>query len=425
MEIKLTSIIAPHFYQLVDDFLNERHSHYWLEGGRGSTKSTVASMLLVLGIVNHPEAHAVCTRKYKTDLHGSVYSQIIKSIHLLGLDHMFKVSARDDGAPPITYRPTGQKIFFAGLDDPEGIKSLTSTFGYIKYSWYEEVHQLSGMDKIRSANQTIRRGSDQRFITFYTYNPPRNKGSWVNQESQMLENNPEFVVSKSNWEMIPNELALKWLGKDWISDALTLKERDPNAYLHEYMGVPVGYGTNVFPNIDIRDMDDDEIRSFDNVVGGIDWGFANDPVAYTRSHFDIKKRILYIFDEIFEQGVMNRQLAYRILLKAPVNELIICDSAEPKSISEIKEAGLRNAVKAKKGPGSVESGTKFLQELTLIVIDKKRCPNTAREFINAEFDVDRFGNVVNRIADHDNHSIDSIRYRMEKEMKRKSGWGKK
>jgi phage terminase large subunit len=223
--------------------------------------------------------------------------------------------------------------------------------------------------------------------------------------------------------MLPQDIALKWLGKDWIADAMALKERDPNAYLHEYMGVPVGYGTNVFPNIDIRDMDDEEISGFDNVAGGIDWGFANDPVAYTRSHYDVKRRILYIFDEIVATEMMNRQLAFKIMQKAPITELIVCDSAEPKSVSEVKEAGLKNAVKAKKGPGSVESGTKFLQELTLIVIDKKRCPNAAREFINAEFEVDRFGTIKNRIADHDNHTIDSIRYRMEKEMKRKSGWG--
>lgn len=421
-QIKFSSLIAPHFYYILEDFMNEGHSHYWLQGGRGSAKSTLASMLIVLGIMKNPGTHAICSRKYKVDLHGSVYSQMVKAINILGVRHLFHISRSDQGAPPITYEPTGQKIYFTGLDDPEGIKSLTAPFGYIKYSWYEEVHQLSGMDKIRSANQTIRRGSDQRFITFYTYNPPRNKGSWVNQESAYLETNPEFVVSKTNWEMFPHELALKWLGEDWIKDALALKVRDPDSYMHEYMGIPVGYGTNVFPNIDIRDMDDEEISTFDNVVGGVDFGFANDPAAYVRSHYDRDRRILYIFDELYGLGLLNRQLAAKIIDILPnMSELIVCDSAEPKSVAELHDRGL-NAVRAKKGPGSVESGTKFMQELTLIVIDKKRCPNTAREFINAEFDVDRFGNVVNRLADKNNHTVDATRYRLELEMKRRSGW---
>lgn len=420
-EVRLTDVIAPHFYPLVEDFFVEGHSHYWLQGGRGSAKSTLASMLIVLGIVQHPGTHAICTRKYKTDLHGSVYSQMIKAINLLGLSSYFRISRTDQGAPPITYIPTGQKIFFTGLDDPEGIKSLTAPFGYIKYSWYEEIHQLSGMDKIRSANQTIRRGSNERFVTFYSYNPPRNKGNWVNQESFYLESNPEFVVSKSNWEMFPKKLAIKWLGVDWIKDALQLRDRDNDSYLHEYMGIPVGYGTNVFPNIDIRDLDTDEIASFDNVVGGLDFGFANDPAAYTRSHFDRDRRILYIFDEVYGLGLLNRQLASKISERIPHNEMVICDSAEPKSIAELNDRGL-NAVKAKKGPGSVESGTKFMQELTLIVIDKRRCPNTAREFLNAEFDIDKNGNVIDRLADKDNHTIDAVRYRLETEMKRRSGW---
>lgn len=420
-EVKLSSIIAPHFYDVVNDFMKEGHSHYWLQGGRGSTKSTLASILIILGLIKNPNTHALCTRKYKTDLHGSVYSQIVKSIGLLGLSHLFKISRRDDGAPAITYTPTGQKIFFTGLDDPEGIKSLTAPFGYIKYSWYEEIHQLPGMDKIRSANQTIRRGSDQRFITFYTYNPPRNKGNWVNQESVALKLNPEFYVSESNWEMLPEKLALRWLGKDWISDANTLKERDKNAYDHEYMGIPVGYGTNVFPNVDIHEIDDEQIARFDNVVGGLDFGFANDPAAYTRSHYDRDRRLLYIFDEVYGVGLLNRQLAAKLLDKLPHHEMVVCDSAEPKSVAELSDMGI-NTVKAKKGPGSVESGTKFMQELTLIVIDPKRCPNTAREFVNAEFDTDRFGNVVNRIADKNNHTLDATRYRLELEMKRRSGW---
>jgi PBSX family phage terminase large subunit len=423
MIVKFTDFVPPHFYELVDNFMNDRYSHYWLAGGRGSIKSSIASELIIIGIMSNPGTHAICTRKYKVDLHGSVYAQIIKAIHTLKVEDYFDISKSDQGAPPITYKPTGQKIFFTGLDDPEGIKSTTAPFGYIKYSWYEEVAQLSGMDKIRSANQTIRRGSDERFITFYTYNPPRNKGNWVNNEFNVLKHDTDYYVSLTNWEMLPQNLAEKWLGPDWIKDALSLKNRDPLAYKHEYLGEPVGYGTDVFKNLTIRQITDEEISHFDNIAGGLDFGFANDPAAYVRSHFDKKRRKLYIFQEIYGVEMLNRELADRIL-KIPnaVYEYIVCDSAEPKSVSEMNYCGLKRAIKAKKGPGSVESGTKFLQELNEIIIDDIRCPNSAREFSMAEYDVDKNGNVLCRLADKDNHTTDATRYRMELEQRRPAGW---
>lgn len=426
MEIKYTDFVPPHFYELVNDFLQEKHSNYWLAGGRASLKSSIASELIILGLMANPNSHAIVTRKHKVDLHNTVYSQYIKSIHILHVDHLFNIPKTDQGAPPITYKPTGQKIFFAGLDDPDGIKSITTPFGFLKYSHHEEIHQLPGMEKIRSANQSIRRGANERFITFYTYNPPRNKGNWVNTEMDNLKDNDNWFVMLSNWEMLPENLALAWLGPDWIKDALDLKQRDPEAYKHEYLGIPTGYGTGVFKNLNVREITDSEISEFDNVAGGIDWGFANDPAAYVRSHYDRMHRTLYIFDEVYGIEMLNRQLASEILKHVPdINdtyELTVCDSAEKKSVADIREEGILNAQNAKKGPGSVERGTKWLQELTEIVIDPKRCPNCVREFSNAEFEVDKDGNVLRRVADHDNHTIDATRYRCEREMKKLAGW---
>lgn len=426
MKIRFSEFVPPHFYDLVNNFLKDNYSHYWLAGGRGSVKSSIASELIIIGIMSNPDTHAVCTRKYKVDLHGSVYAQIIKAIHTLHVEDYFDISKADQGAPPITYKPTGQKIFFTGLDDPEGIKSTTAPFGYIKYSWYEEVAQLSGMDKIRSANQTIRRGSNERFVTFYTYNPPRSKSNWVNTEFDVLKRDKDYYVSLSNWEMLPQYLAEKWLGPDWIKDALSLKERDKEAYTHEYLGIPVGYGTDVFKNLTFRRITDDEIKTFDNVAGGIDYGFANDPAAYVRSHYDKRNRKLYIFAEIYGTGMLNRQLAREVMNLVPdINdnyEYTICDSAEKKSTADLKDEGLLYVVNAEKGPGSVERGTKWLAELNEIVIDDVRCPNAAREFANAEYEVDKDGNVLRKVADHDNHTIDATRYRCEREMKKKAGW---
>ena len=287
---------------------------------------------------------------------------------------------------------------------------------------FEEIQQMESMDKLRSATQSIRRGGDVKFITFYCYNPPRSKTNWTYQERLIKEQDPNAYVSHSNWEMLPDELARKWLGSDWIHDALLTKELQPDVYEHEYLGIPIGYGTDVFKNLEIREITNEEISSFDNVVGGLDWGFADDPFAYTRSHYDPKRRVLYIFDELVERGLLNRESASRVGAKLWKNprELIVADSAEPKSISEYQSLGL-NVRASKKGNGSVETGTKFLQELNGIIIDGKRCPVSTKEFTSAEFEVNRDGEVLPRVGG-DNHIIDGIRYRMEQEQRRKGGW---
>jgi len=424
MVASIREVLAPHFYNMYNDFMNERHSHYWLQGGRGSVKSSDVAVCIVMGMMKNRNANCICARQYGTSLHLSVFSQIVWAINILGVSHLWHIPRGDRGASPITYKPFGTKIFFAGLDNPEGIKSIKCKIGFLKYSWYEEVAQFKDMAVIRNANQSIRRGSNEKFITFYSYNPPRSKGNWVNEESELMNIRPDCFHSHTNWEMLPEELALKWLGSDWIKDALELKKKDPEAYTHEYLGIPTGYGTGVFKNINCRTITNDEVARFDNVAGGIDWGFAEDPVTYTKSHYDRKGRKLYIFEEVFVTGMSNRELANRIkeTLDNP-KILIVADSEEPKSIHEMNnDYGLRNIMGAKKGSGSIEYGIKFLQDLDEIIIDPDRCPNSRREFLNAEYDVDKFGNILPRLVDKNNHILDNIRYRMELENKQKWGW---
>lgn len=421
--MKASDFIPPHFHEVANSFIKDEHSIYWLAGGRGSTKSTLATNLIIMGVLLDPKAHAIFARRYKVDLHNTVYAQVKKSINILGLEDKFSVSKTDYGAPPITVKATGQKLMFVGLDDPDGVKSITPAFGYLKYSMFEEIQEFDDMIKLRSASQSIRRGADINFQTFYCYNPPRSKNNWTFEAMQDMKSNPNAIVSLSNWEMLPEHMARNWLGTSFIEDALAVKERDRDLYDHEYMGIPVGYGTDVFKNLEIREISDEELNRFDNVVGGLDWGFADDPFAYTRSHYDSRTRILYIFDELVGTNLLNREVTSFISGKIAHNprELIVADSAEPKSIAELADLGL-NIIGAKKGNGSVETGTKFLQELNGIIIDPVRCPVAAKEFATAEFEVDKNNNVLPRVKDENNHTIDGIRYRMEREQQRKWGW---
>ena len=413
--IDLSKIISPVFYEDALDMLEYKHSFVWKYGGRGSFKSSFVAVMIILLMMNDPEANAICFRNIGSTLRNSVYNQLVWAINELGVTHLWQTSRGDRGAPPMTFIPYGTKIFFSGLDDPEKIKSFKPQKGYLKISWFEEFPQFKGMEEIRNVMQSVRRGSNKDFVTMFTGNPVRFKNHWSNEVFEEEKTNPRSKTRLTSYLDTPHEIAVEWLGEDWIADAERLKETNYDAYQHEYLGIPTGYGTGVFENVRDKRMSEDMIDKFDNVAGGVDWGFADDPVTFTLSHYDNKRRELYIFEEIFQTGVQNRQFGRMIDKGRYTNELIIADSAEPKSIEEMRMAGY-NMRGAKKGSGSVEYGIKQLQELNAIYIDKERCPNAYREFTTAEFDVDKFNNIKpHLVKDVNNHIIDNVRYRMEHE----------
>ena len=408
-KIRLSSLIAPSFYVVHDAIKKNKYTHYWMKGGRGSTKSSFASIEIVLGMMNDANkgniTHAVVIRKVKDTLAGSVVEQIIWAIEKLGVSHLWDIPK---AKLEITYIPTGQKIIFRGADDPIKLKSIKVAKGYIKYIWYEELDQFSGMEEIRSINQSLMRGGDD-FIALYTYNPPKSVQSWVNTESIIKRN--DRLVHHSDYRDVPKE----WLGEQFLIEAEHLRKVNPTAYEHEYLGEVTGTGGEIFSNVTIRKITGEEIKRFDRIKRGIDFGYAVDPFAYVVMHYDKTRRRLYIFHEIYKVGLSNRKAAQLIKKENTNNGLIVADSAEPKSIAELKEYGLR--IKgAKKGPDSVDYGIKFLQDLEEIIIDGERCPNTAREFLNYELEKDREGNFKADYPDKNNHSIDAVRYALEDEM---------
>jgi PBSX family phage terminase large subunit len=279
--------------------------------------------------------------------------------------------------------------------------------GYFKFIWYEELDEFYGMEEVRTINQTFMRGGPE-FVVFYSYNPPKSKMNWVNSET--LVKRPDRLVHHSDYRTVPKE----WLGKPFLIEAEHLKKTKPVKYEHEYLGVATGTGGEVFDNVNLREINDKEIKSFDRIFNGIDWGYADDPFHFTRLHYDKTRRKIYIFDEIQERKLSNRRAAELIKPKLhDIGEIITADSAEPKSIDEIRTYNLKNILPAKKGPGSVEHGMKWLEDLEEIVIDPNRCPKTAKEFTNYELDRDKEGNFISRYPDKNNHSIDSVRYALE------------
>ena len=403
-KIRLSELITPSFFRLHKEIKAEKFDEIWLKGGRGSTKSTFTSIQILLGLLKDSEANAVVTRRYQNELRDTVYGQFEWTIAKMGLGNYFKFQV----APmQIIYIPTGQKIVFKAADNPLKMKSINLGKGYIKYAWLEEVDQFVGMEEIRNILQSLFRGENKKRIVFFSYNPPKSGRSWVNQEAKIPKRGRR--VHHSTYLDVPPE----WLGERFLTDAEHLKKTNDTAYRHEYLGEEVGTGLEVFNNVELRIITQDEIAAFDRIRQGLDFGYAVDPLCFERMHYDRMRRRLYIFAEISGLNLFNRQFWDKA---QQYNDVwTIADSAEPKSIDELRSFGMK--IKgAKKGPGSVEFGIKFLQDLEQIIIDPERCPLAAREFINYSLETDRNGIVKSQFPDKDNHSCDCVRYALEDDM---------
>lgn len=374
---------------------------YVLEGGRGSLKSSFWSLKIIELIKNNPLVHACITRQVAGTLKDSVYAGMKWAINELGLieEFEYKVSPLE-----IKYKKTGQTIYFRGLDDETKLKSIKPEFGYIGILWKEEKDQMKGPEAERSVNQSVLRGGDLSW-DFSSYNPPKSKDNWVNREK--LIPNPNRVIHHSTYLEAPAE----WLGKKFIEDAEHLKEVDPDAYEHEYMGIPNGAGGNVFDKLEIRTITDAEIARMDRIYQGVDWGWYPDQYAFLRTYYDAARERIYLLDELYVNKWSNAQTAEWIKKKGYDDYAMICDSAEPKSVGDYRNAGLP-ARAAIKGPGSVEYGFKWLQTRT-IVIDPARTPNAHKEITSYEYERDKDNNIVSGYPDGNDHAISALRYAYE------------
>ena len=426
INIPLKNCIIPDFFPVLDDILNHKHSRYILPGGRGSTKSSlIGGIAIPLLIMIYPDIHAVCFRKIANTIQTSIFPQVVWGIYQLGMQEYFKIPK--SYSTPIEYIPTGQRIYFMGLDDPDKVKSIKVPFGYLAINWFEELDQYAGERELRKVTQSTKRGG-QKFWDFRTFNPPISKNNWANElvDDYEIHPNKNTLIIHSTYLQVPES----WLGPEFLEEAEELKEKNPRAYEHEYMGIPVGTGGDVFPNacdldmsqlVQISDRQVPMWQTFDEIYNGIDWGFAMDPFRFVKMYFDKKHLDLYIFDEYSTVKTRNEEVfraLYEDLKKVKKEDLVIADSAEPKSIADFKAYGafIRPA---DKGPDSIRYGIKWLQGLRHIYIDKRRCPESYKEFTQYEYEQDRDGEFISQYPDENNHSIDAVRYALQKYANRK------
>lgn len=405
-EVRLSEIIGPAYLDITRDVLRHGHTHYDLSGGRGSLKSSYVSIMVALLIVSNPGTHALVLRKVGNTLRDSVYAQYIWAIDQLGMAAYWtaKVSPME-----LIYKPTGQKIMFRGADDPMKIKSIKVPFGYIAITHFEEKDQFSGRPEIRNILQSTMRGGE-RFWNFESYNPPISRDNWANIDSEVER--PDRMRLKTTYLQAP----AAWLGERFLIEAAQLKTENERAYQHEYLGMAVGTGGNVFDNLELREITDDEIAGFDRIYQGVDWGWYPDPFAFVRLHYDRARETIYLIDEIYQNKLTNEASAKMIKDRGYTDAYIICDSAEPKSAADFRAAGLP-AREAVKGPGSVDYGYKWLQRRK-IVIDRRRTPHAYDEFVHYEYERNKDGEIISGYPDANNHAQDATRYALEPVMRR-------
>ena len=408
--------IGSSFVDLYRDILNRGHREYYIEGGRGSLKSSIVSEIIIELLENNSNMCAVVLRKVKDTLKDSVFSQLEWAINTLdetypGIASRWKLTK---SPLEMTNTNTGQKIYFRGADDYGKIKSLKPPKDmYIGITWYEEYDQFNGMNEIRKINQSLIRGGDD-FLQFYTYNTPASTQHFVNREKIIPKETR--LVHLSDYTTAPKE----WLGQAFIDEAEYLKANNETLYNNEYLGLMTGDGGNVFENVELRTITDEEINNFEYIQMGIDFGWYPDPLAWVKMCYNPNQRTLYIFDEYVINKQSNQDVWEYLQGSKNVtsNDIIIADSAEPKSIGDFKSYGA-NIHPAEKGAGSVAYSMKWLASLCKIVIDQDRCPNTAREFIEYEYEQDKDGNYISGYVDANNHCIDAVRYGTNKIWKKK------
>ena len=407
---RLSDIIAPSFYPVHWDIADGKHTYYDLYGGRGSTKSSFIGVELPLGIMQDPLANGIVFRKVASTIGTSVFEQVLWGIDALGVNDLWKATT---SPYKLTYRPTGQVILFRGLDKAKKLKSIKVAHGYFKYLWFEELDEIAGEEEIRSVQQSVMRGGT-KFVVFKSFNPPRSRQNWANQ--YVLTPRRAALRHRSCYTEVPPE----WLGEQFFDDAEALKETNLRAYTHEYLGIPVGTGGEVFDNLEIRAIPDSEKAVFDNIFMGIDWGWFPDPYHWSKMHYDSNRKVLYIYDEYRATKQSNAATWNALVMQKGVTgtDLITADSAEPKSVGDYRDYGAmcRGAIKV---TDSIRYGIKWLQSLKKIVIDPARCPETAKEFQNYEYERTDDGDIISGYPDKDNHSIDSVRYAMERVWRRK------
>jgi len=382
-----------------------------LKGGRGSGKSSVISLSIIKKMMKD-KINSLVVRKVANTLSDSVAEQLQWAINELGVAdkwHMSKNPLR------LTYKPWGNYIIFRGADDPGKIKSIKSSKYPITLLWIEEAADFMLQEQITTIVNSVVRAqlnNELNYDIILSYNPPKRKNSWVNKVYNDIALPDNVYVHHSTYLDNP------FISEEFKREAANTKQKNKAKYRWEYGGEAIGTGLVPFNNLTFRRITNEELNGFDNLLSGIDFGYGGDPLAYLVGNYDATRKKLYIFDELYGLKVSLSRVAKFARDRGYIQVKLIGDSASPRDIDTLVDYGMW-CYGAIKGPGSVESGERWLdEELDEIIIDPEYCPNAAREFDNIDYELDKNGEPTNRLSGKNNHTIDCTRYMLDDIMRR-------
>ncbi len=393
------------------EFWNFRGRYRVCKGGRGSKKSCTMALWLIYHIMKYPLANAVVIRRYFNTHRDSTFAQLKWAINRLGVKHLFKCTINP---LEIVYLPTGQKILFRGFDDPQSITSITVEVGHLCFVWVEEAFQITDESEFNKLDLSIRgKLPDGYFkqITF-TFNP-WSENWWGKKRFFDAVGDPDIKCFTTNY------MCNEFLDSADIRVFEKMKAEQPRRYRIEGLGDwGIAEGL-IFENWKVEEFDIGDIltqldrhgRPVYKQLYGLDWGFTA-PTGFIACAANEEKRLIYIFDEFYGKKTTNQDLVNMLINRGYDKKLIIADSAEPKSIEEVRRLGINRIRPAKKGPDSVRAGIQKLQDYKIIV--HPRCENAIIELNNYVWDTNSDGKIINEPIDDYNHLMDPFRYCTEK-----------
>lgn len=397
--VHLPSIVGKHY----GEFWRFKGRYKAVKGSRASKKSSTQSLKVITEIIENPNINWLVVRKVERTLRDSCYAQLKWAIHRLKVDNFFKCST---SPLEITYKPTGQKILFRGLDDPLKVTSITVEVGSLCRLWIEEAYEITSEDAFDRLDESIRgqlpKGMYHQVVL--TFNP------W--SDRHWLKKRFFDEPSKNVLAMTTNYMCNEFLSEADLALFEEMK-KNPRRYRTAGLGEWGIVEGLVYENWEERVFDVHEISIRPSVRSafGMDFGYVNDPSTLFCGLVDTVAREIYVFDEMYEKGMSNEDIRSKVSEMGYSKERIKADSAEPKSIAYLRKAGLTRIRAAKKGPDSIRAGISIIQDYKIII--HPRCVNFITEISNYTWDKDKFDNAINKPIDDFNHLMDAMRYAME------------
>lgn len=372
-----------------------------VKGSRASKKSKTTALWFITNLMKYQEANLLVVRKTYRTLKDSCFKELKWAIHRLQVDAWWEFK---ESPLEMTYKPTGQKIYFRGLDDPLKVTSITVDVGYLCWAWFEEAYEISKEADFDVIDESIRgKIPDNLFkqITL-TFNP-WNEHHWL--KKKFFDNPDEDTLA-----MTTNYMCNEWLDEADKKLFERMERENPRRYQVAGLGNWGIVDGLVYENWREEAFTLETVKNLP-VRLGLDFGYTNDPSAFWVGFLDKTNKKIYVWDEFYETRLSNKDISDKITAMGYSKDKITADSAEPKSIDEIKSYGIRRIKGAAKGKDSINNGIQWIQGYEIII--HPRCAKFQTEISNYQWDKDKFGNAINKPIDDFNHLMDAMRYALE------------